>query len=112
MPVLGCPRAASVAAYDHRLDDEQAACTRMDGDLDPMHVRAAESLEPREVRQQIRLIDERLVVLEKVRVAVNQHDLPVEAPRLLRQRPDEVVVAGLRALVEAPALGSRRCNER
>src|SRR5690348_10426379 len=83
----------SVARHDHRMDGEDRALPGVDGYPHPMDVRAAEGLEPGEVRQQLVLADQRLVELEEVRVAVHEKDLAGERASLLDQLGEEVGVA-------------------
>src|SRR5438477_9404765 len=84
---------AVVGGDDHRLEREVIAGLGVGRDLHPVDVGAAERLQPGEVRDQVGPVDERLVELEEVRVAVDEHDLPGERLRLGHEGVEQIGVA-------------------
>src|SRR5437870_2841643 len=84
---------AVVGGDDHRLEGEVVAGLGIGRALHPVDVGAAEGLQPGEVRDQVGLVDERLVELEEVRVAVDQHDLAAEGLRLGDEGVEQIGVA-------------------
>ena len=67
---------------DHRLEREERAILRLDRNLNPVDVRAAVCLHSREVREEMRLVDQGLVNLEEMRVTMNQKDMAGKVGRL------------------------------
>jgi hypothetical protein len=60
------------------MDGEDGALLGIHGHPRPVHVRAAEGLEPGEVLQQLVLPDQRLVELEEVRVGADEGRWPAD----------------------------------
>ena len=87
---------------NHRLEGEDVPAFGIYRDLDPVDVGAAESLNPGEVLQQVRLIEQGFVHLEEVGISVHEHHRAIERLGLGYQGRKKVTVSvetGQRALI-------------
>ena len=94
----------SVPRHDLRRAGEQFRLGRIDGDMDPVRIRPAEGLDPREILEQaIRLLaEERLVDAEDVGIAMQESHGPVVAFQFFRQRLQAEVIG--RILTNVPTV--------